>query len=656
MGPGLPSSPDDNDNPVLQDEPRPASPETQFTQEPNMPSALPDGDPVYHSELPSESSTDGTIPLAQGNLKRLWRGVPSMTPQLPRSQSSSPLRLTMPFITPGQLAFSAMQFLPVPILVLDNLKTVILANEAMGRLLGVPLDATEEVDGFSSTIDQLRGQTLSQVGVDLTQDGMPVWIAWEQFLDQVALEMGVGNIGMEETLKSALPTDLEGESTPRPAKASPSSSTTSPRSRSTSAPTIDGVCDGDAGSTTCRPSPNAVVDVVIARRDIARTTFDTRARSESSTFHAQAKMIISVWQLSPQQTYFTLTFTNTDSKYVPPVGAKKLAGKSDVLDAAEKKYPYSVNDPPSMTSSRDSRSRSPSVPISPSQVAMSSSPFPPLGPPSQSSVTSAPSMLQKITVMKDALLDKTQTPIIAMWKDGSVILPNKPARRLFNQELVHGAPLEGFNILPLWKLWTDDFGRQLEPEEYPISVLLKTETPFESYRIGMLDENGERLIFDVEGAAIRDEITNEFLAGVITCRDITRIEHEISQIKEADEERFRLICDTMPQLVWTAGPDGAHDFYNSRWYSYTGLTVEDSLGGGWRKAFHPDDLAETERRWQNSLQTGEPYVIEYRCRSKEGEWRWFLGRALPLKNKQTGRIEKWFGKWLSLTLSKGYGG
>lgn len=474
-----------------------------------------------------------------------------MTPQVRRSQSSSPLRLKMPFITPGQLAFSAMQFLPVPILVLDSLKTVILANEAMGRLLGVPLDVTEEGDSFSSTIDHLRGQTLSQVGVDLIQDGMPVWIAWEQFLDQVGLEMGVGNIGTEETIKSALSTDPERDYTPRPAKVPPSASATSPRSRSTSTPTIDGVCDGDASNTTCRPSPNAVVDVVIARRDIARSTLDTRARSESSTFHAQAKMIISVWQLSPQQTYFTLTFTNTDSKYVPPVGAKKLAGKSDVLDAAEKKYPYSVNDPPSMTSSRDSRSRSPSVPISPSQVAMSSSPFPPLGPPSQSSVTSAPSMLQKITVMKDALLDKTQTPIIAMWKDGSVILPNKPARRLFNQELVHGAPLEGFNILPQWKLWADDFSRQLEPDEYPISVLLKTETPFESYRIGMLDENGERLIFDVEGAAIRDEITNEFLAGVITCRDITRIEHEISQIKEADEERFRLICDTMPQLVWT---------------------------------------------------------------------------------------------------------
>ncbi|KAK3951777.1 putative histidine kinase [Pseudoneurospora amorphoporcata] len=608
-----------------------------------MPSALPDGNSVFYPEAPSASRIDDRTPLPQGNLKRLWRGVPSIAPRVRRSQSSSPLRLTIPFITPGQLAFSAMQFLPVPILVLDSFKTVVLANESMGRLLGMSLDGTGEGDDLSSTMDQLRGQSLSQVGIDLIQDGMPVWIAWERFLDQVALEMGVGNMGGEETFKPGLQMDPNGDATPRPAQVPPSASPSLPRSRSTSAPTRDGVCDGDAANTTCHPSPNAVVDVVIARRDIARTTYDTHARSESSTFHAQAKMIISVWQLSPQQTYFTLTFTNTESKYVPPVGAKKLAGKRDVLDAAEKKYPYSVNDPPSMTSSRDSRSLSPSFPLSPSAVAMSSSPFPPLGPPSHSSITSAPSMLQKITVMKDALLDKTQTPIIAMWKDGSVILPNKPARRLLKQDPVHGARLEGFNKLEQWKVWNGDFSRQLETDEYPISVLIKTETPFESYRIGILDQNDERIIFDVEGAVIRDEITGEFLAGVITCRDITRIEHEISQIKEADEERFRLICDTMPQLVWTAGPDGAHDFYNSRWYSYTGLTIEDSLGGGWRKAFHPDDLVETERRWQNSLRTGEPYMVEYRCRSKDGEWRWFLGRALPLKNKQTGKIERWFG-------------
>lgn len=64
---------------------------------------------------------------------------------------------------------------------------------------------------------------------------------------------------------------------------------------------------------------------------------------------------------------------------------------------------------------------------------------------------------------------------------------------------------------------------------------------------------------------------------------------------------------------------------------------------GWRLPFHADDMASTSRRWQHSLETGEPYSTEYRCQSKDGEWRWMLGRALPMRNKQTGEIEKWFG-------------
>jgi PAS domain S-box-containing protein len=78
-------------------------------------------------------------------------------------------------------------------------------------------------------------------------------------------------------------------------------------------------------------------------------------------------------------------------------------------------------------------------------------------------------------------------------------------------------------------------------------------------------------------------------------------------------------------------------------YDYTGLTEEQSFGMGWQLPFHPDDMPATGKRWEHSLQTGDPYSTEYRCRNKHGEWRWMLGRALPLRNKQTGAIEKWFG-------------
>lgn len=522
----------------------------------------------------------------------------------------------MPSTTPGQLAFSAMQFLPVPVLVLDNFKTVVLANEALGRLLGMAPEGLRDSDGMVCVMDHLRGQSLSQVGIDLIQDNGPVWIEWEQFLDQVAVEMGIGKT--RGTPGSAHCTD--GNTTPTGA-------------------------DDTFSNTTHHPSPNAVVEVVISKRDYGRSTYDSRVRSKGAAeFHAYAKMIISAWEISDKQTYFTLTFTHTDLDRDSSSLGKIPTARSESLESAHRKHTSAMGGTPLLETAPGIDSRSPSCIISPTSVSLSSSPFPPMGPPSKSSMSSTPSILQKITVMKDALLDNTQTPVLAMWKDGSVTFPNRAARELFNRNADLDRPADGFDLLPAWTVWTEDFSRQLDPTEYPISVLLRTETPFTGVRIGMLDGEGNKLVFDAEGAAITDDNSGEFLAGVVTCRDVTKLTEEIRNIKAADAERFKLICDTMPQLVWTARPDGSHDFFNSRWYTYTGLSETDSLGAGWKNPFHPDDMVASQGRWEHSLRTGEPYMTEYRCRRKDGEWRWFLGRALPLKNKQTGEIEKWFGE------------
>ncbi len=73
------------------------------------------------------------------------------------------------------------------------------------------------------------------------------------------------------------------------------------------------------------------------------------------------------------------------------------------------------------------------------------------------------------------------------------------------------------------------------------------------------------------------------------------------------------------------------------------MSEDESLGIEYQLSFHPDDMGTAVRRWQHSLKTGEPYNTEYRCLSKHGEWRWMLARGLPMRNKQTGKIEKWLG-------------
>ncbi|MCJ1394067.1 hypothetical protein MMC18_006945 [Xylographa bjoerkii] len=86
-----------------------------------------------------------------------------------------------------------------------------------------------------------------------------------------------------------------------------------------------------------------------------------------------------------------------------------------------------------------------------------------------------------------------------------------------------------------------------------------------------------------------------------------------------------------------------HDWFSQRWYDYTGLTPKESLGMGWQSPFHPDDMEETNRRWQHSLATGDEYTTEYRCKRYDGQWRWMLGRALPQRDPKTGKIVKWMG-------------
>ncbi len=105
---------------------------------------------------------------------------------------------------------------------------------------------------------------------------------------------------------------------------------------------------------------------------------------------------------------------------------------------------------------------------------------------------------------------------------------------------------------------------------------------------------------------------------------------------------FDVLADTMPQMVWSTLPDGLHDYYNARWYEFTGVPEGSTDGEGWSGVFHPDDQERAWSLWRHSLETGEPYEIEYRLRHHSGEYRWTLGRALPLRGAN-GEIIRWFG-------------
>jgi PAS domain S-box-containing protein len=108
------------------------------------------------------------------------------------------------------------------------------------------------------------------------------------------------------------------------------------------------------------------------------------------------------------------------------------------------------------------------------------------------------------------------------------------------------------------------------------------------------------------------------------------------------EDRFRTLADTMPQMVWSTLPDGYHDYYNARWYEFTGTPPGSTDGESWNDVFHPEDQERAWSVWRHSLTTGEPYQIEYRLRHFDGTYRWVLGRALPIRD-DAGTITRWFG-------------
>lgn len=303
--------------------------------------------------------------------------------------------------------------------------------------------------------------------------------------------------------------------------------------------------------------------------------------------HTFAKMIITVWEVEDEN-YFTLTFTTTESSqkstskpYAQPRQAEKAAMpiKQQSLVSSESGSSSSSGSgsgsqlgPSSVTSGRRSSrggSSNSSTIISPTSATMSSSPFPPMGPPNRSpdQLANSPSSLQKITMMRDALLDNTDIPIIAMWKDQTFTVPNRAARRLFYPFANLTNIRDRFDLVTKWHIWDENFETQLNPAEYPISILTRTEIPFSSRKIGMYDpDTNERLVLDCLGEAIIDEHTGEFLAGVLTCRDITKMTKEITEIKQKDEQQFEIIFESMPQIIWTTSPDGMHDWFSKRWY------------------------------------------------------------------------------------------
>src|SRR5262249_35627569 len=129
--------------------------------------------------------------------------------------------------------------------------------------------------------------------------------------------------------------------------------------------------------------------------------------------------------------------------------------------------------------------------------------------------------------------------------------------------------------------------------------------------------------------------------------DVTHQKQAEERLRES-EQRWRGLTEALPQLVWSATPDGACDYFSTQWTEHTGVPEPDLLGWRWLATLHPDDRELTRRLWTDSVAGRSPYDVEYRVRRSDGVYRWFKTRGTPIRDSE-GNIAKWFGTCTDIT-------
>jgi hypothetical protein len=448
-----------------------------------------------------------------------------------RFRSHSPHLQIQAMPSLGGLAMAAIQHLPYPLMVLDKQKTVVMANEAMGRLLNI--QDYEGITGEETSImGKLWGKTLSQLGIDVLQDGRPTWIIWDCFLDSIAGEQD------NETESQKTSETTEGDAG-------------SPAEYVSRRP----------GSWTSTAIHDTVIDVLISPAVISASYSDDTGLKAAPLRDMYAKLIITVWGLDEER-HFTLTFTNPETSLPSPGMTEARPGKAHSQESVESPSEYGSTSAGIKNASFLRKSRITSAITSPTNMFTSEGPFPP---PSPIHLHSTSSSLQKLFVMKDALLDSTEMPVLAMWMDFGLTISNKATRQMFYQDANLSDVKNGYDLVMKWHAWDEAFTFPLEAEEYPIMQLIRTERPFTSRKVGIKDKTGRKKNFDFAGEAIRDEITGEFLAGMVTARNITDMTEEIREMGAKNEQHFQLICNSIPQMIWTSTSEGIAEWFSDKW-------------------------------------------------------------------------------------------
>ncbi len=179
---------------------------------------------------------------------------------------------------------------------------------------------------------------------------------------------------------------------------------------------------------------------------------------------------------------------------------------------------------------------------------------------------------------------------------------------------------------------------QAEEDAILASIVRGERVPrFETAR---LRKDGMRVPLSVTVSPVRNA-EGAVVAASKVAHDLSDEKRMLRQIEEV-EDRFLLLADNMAQLAWMADRDRGVFWYNKRWFDFTGTTFEDMQGWGWRTVHHPDHRDRVSERWREHFEADDEWEDTFPLRSASGDYRWFLTRAVPIRNA-AGEIVCWFG-------------
>lgn len=222
----------------------------------------------------------------------------------------------------------------------------------------------------------------------------------------------------------------------------------------------------------------------------------------------------------------------------------------------------------------------------------------------------------------DAIISKSLSGIIQSWNDA--------AERIFGYSAQQAVDQHISLIIPPERL----------SEEDSIMRSLRAGKRVDSFETVRRRNDGTLIEVALTISPIIDR-GGQIVGASKIARDITAQKRVQNALQES-EERFRTLADNISQFAWMADRNGWIFWYNRRWYEYTGTTLEEMKGWGWRKVHHPKHVDRVVRKIQHSWDTGETWEDTFPLRGKDGKYRWFLSHAMPIRDVK-GNVVRWFG-------------